>query len=70
MVITEADVRRCSSEWLLLKILQYSQENTCVGASLNHGVLRCNWADLLMEKSAHHPVCSLDFSETVPDDRH
>ena len=31
--VSEAAVRRCSSEYVLLKILQYSQENTCVGVS-------------------------------------
>ena len=28
---TEPFVRRCSSKWVLLKILQYLQENTFVG---------------------------------------
>ena len=31
--LTEAVVRRCSSKWVLLKISQYSQENTCAGVS-------------------------------------
>ena len=30
---TEAVIRRCSSKWVFLKILLYSQENTCVGVS-------------------------------------
>ena len=30
---TESAVRRCSSKQVFLKILQYSQENTCVGVS-------------------------------------
>ena len=30
--VTEAPVRRCSSKWVFLKILQYLLENTCVGA--------------------------------------
>ena len=32
---TEAAVGRCSSKMVFLKILQYSQENTCVGVFLN-----------------------------------
>ena len=32
-VISEAAVSRCSSKEVLLKISQYSQENTCVGVS-------------------------------------
>ena len=32
---SEVAVRRCSSKKVLLKILQYSQENTCVGVSFN-----------------------------------
>ena len=28
---TEAVFQRCSSKWVFLKILLYSQENTCVG---------------------------------------
>ena len=29
----EAAVRKCSSKYVLLEILQYLQENTCVGVS-------------------------------------
>ena len=29
-ISTEAAVRKCSSKWVFLKILQYLQEKTCV----------------------------------------
>ena len=33
--IIEAAVHRCSSKYVFFKISQISQENTCVGVSLN-----------------------------------
>ena len=38
-LITEAIVRRCSSKSVLLKISQYSQENTCVLETLFYRTL-------------------------------
>ena len=44
-VSSEAAIRRCSSKEVFLTILQYSQEDACVGVSLNifAGVKACNF---------------------------
>ena len=35
---TEAVLRRCSSKYVFLKILQISHENTCVGISFDNEI--------------------------------
>ena len=34
LLAREAAARRCSSKYVLLRVSQYSQENTCVGVSV------------------------------------
>ena len=63
----EAVVRRCSSKWLLLKISQYSQENTCVEVFFNkvvspkarvHFERKKNMMILIPRDKSHRPKIS------------
>ena len=54
--LTKVTVRKCSSKQMFLKILEYSQENTCIGVKVA-GPKTCNF----IEKETPTEVFSYEY---------